>query len=201
MVQLGIFGIVQVFNFEGTLYLLGTFIRQGNGLLLFVYGVVLVPLQVPHHHVSLLIEYGALVALTGNDQGRTGFVNQDGVHFVHDGVVVTPLSQLRLADDHVVPQVVKTQLIVGAVGNVAGIGLATLGTVHIMDDQAHAEPQEAVHLAHPLTVTARQIIVHRHHVDALAAQCIQIGRQGGHQGFAFTGLHFGNTSLMQHNAA
>ena len=201
VVQLGIFGIVQVFDFEGTLHLLGTFIRQGNGLLLFVYGVVLVPLQVPHHHVCLLVEHGALVTLTGNDQRRAGFINQDGVHFVHDGVVVTTLGQLRLADDHVVPQVVKAQLIVGAIGNVAGIGLAAFGTVHIMNDQAHAEPQEAVHLAHPLTVAASQIIVHRHHMDALAAQCIQIGRQGGHQSFALAGLHLGNTSLMQHNAA
>ena len=38
-------------------------------------------------------------------------------------------------------------------------------------------------------------------MDAFSGQCVQIGRQNGHQGFAFTGFHFRNPALMEHNAA
>ena len=34
--------------------------------------------------------------------------------------------------------------------------------------QADLQPQELVHLAHPLGVAAGQVVVHRHHVHALA---------------------------------
>ena len=38
-------------------------------------------------------------------------------------------------------------------------------------------------------------------MHALAAQRVQIGGQGGHQRFAFTGAHLGDASLMQDDAA
>ena len=38
-------------------------------------------------------------------------------------------------------------------------------------------------------------------MDAPARQGIEIGRQNGHQGFAFAGFHLGDAALMQHNAA
>ena len=56
-----------------------------------------------------------------------------------------------------------------------------------------------MNLAHPLGVTVCQIVVDRHDVDALAFQCVQVSRKSGHQGLTFTGLHLGDTSLMQDN--
>ena len=34
-----------------------------------------------------------------------------------------------------------------------------------------------------------------------AGQGVEVGGHGGHQGFAFTGLHFGDLALVQHDAA
>ena len=56
-------------------------------------------------------------------------------------------------------------------------------------------------LAHPLGVTAGQIVVDGDHMDAFARQGVEVGGQNGHQGFTFTGAHFGNAALMQHDAA
>ena len=111
------------------------------------------------------------------------------------------LHQLALADDHVVAQVVEAQLVVRAVGDVAGIGGAAFGAVQIVDDQADAQPHEAVDFAHPLAVAARQIVVDGHDVHALAGQRVQVRGQGGHQRFALAGLHLGDAPLMQHQAA
>ena len=70
----------------------------------------------------MLVELGGLVALAGDDQGGAGLVDEDGVHLVHDGEGVAPLDHVLLVDGHVVPQVVKAELVVGAVGDVGGVG-------------------------------------------------------------------------------
>ena len=46
-----------------------------------------------------------------------------------------------------------------------------------------------------------QVIIHGHHVNALACKRTQIRRHGGNQSLAFTGLHFGNVAAVQGNAA
>ncbi len=42
-----------------------------------------------------------------------------------------------------------------------------------------------------------QVIVHRNHVDALARQSIQIGREHRHQGLTFTGLHLSDVAPVK----
>ena len=82
----------------------------------------------------------------------------------------------------------------------AGIGGPALLVGHAVDDQAHRQAQKAVDLAHPLAVALGQVVVDGDDVHALAGQGVEVGGQGGHQGFAFTGLHFGDAPLMEHDA-
>ena len=70
-----------------------------------------------------------------------------------------------------------------------------------MHDQADAQAQEAVHLAHPLAVAAGQVVVDGDDVHALARQSVEVGGQHGHQGLALTGLHLGDAPLVQDDAA
>ena len=56
-------------------------------------------------------------------------------------------------------------------------------------------------LTHPLGISFCQVIIDRNDMNALAVQCIQVGRKGGYQCLTFTSLHLRNTSLMQNNAA
>ena len=58
-----------------------------------------------------------------------------------------------------------------------------------------------MYFPHPLRVTVRQIIVNRDDMDAAAVQCVQIRRQCGDKRLTFTGLHLGDSSLMQDNTA
>ena len=75
---------------------------------------------------------------------------------------------------HVVAQVVESELVVGAVGNVGAIGGAALVVVQIVHDHAHRQPQKLVDLAHPLGVALGQVVVHRDHVHAMTQQRIQV---------------------------
>ena len=58
-----------------------------------------------------------------------------------------------------------------------------------------------MHLAHPLAVTSCKIIIDGDYVYALAREGVEVGREDSHKGLTFAGLHFGNTALMQNNAA
>ena len=114
---------------------------------------------------------------------------------------MAPLDQLLGIDGHVVPQVVKAELVVGAIGDVSPVSGLFFLTHDPVDDQADGKAHETEDLAHPFGVTLGQIVIDRNHMDALSGQGVQIGGQGGHQGLAFTGFHLSDTALVQDDAA
>ena len=158
-------------------------------------------LELPGHPVQDEVELGGLLGGAGDDQGRPGLVDQDGVHFVDDGVVEFALDVVLQGELHVVPKVVEAEFVVGAVGDVRGIGVTALVIVQAVDDGVHPQVQKIVNAAHPLGITFGQIIVDRDDVHALTGEGVEIGGHGGHQGLAFTGLHFSDLALVQDDAA
>ena len=80
------------------------------------------------------------------------------------------LHHIGFINRHIIAQVVKTQLVIRAVGDVAGIGLAALGIRHVMQDRADRQTQEAIHLTHQIRADLGQIVVHRDDMHAFARQ-------------------------------
>ena len=102
---------------------------------------------------------------------------------------------------HVVAQVVEAKLVVGAVGDVAGIGFHALAHFHARQNHAYAQAKVAVHAAHPLCVALGQIVVDRDDVHPVARERIEIrGRHAG-QRLALTGLHLDDRAVVQDDAA
>ena len=166
---------------------------EHGGAGLFVHGVVLRP-ELAHHPVHDAIGAHVLVRGAGDDERRARLVDEDGVHLVHDD----ELLGIKL---HVVAQIVEAEFVVGAVGDVRGVsGLAFL-VVQTVHDDAGAQAEETVELAHPLGVATGEVIVDRHHMHALAGQRIERHGQRGHKGLALAGLHFGDLALVQDHAA
>ena len=216
-----IFRICQVFNIKKLLYFLYTLLCQVNDFILFIDNEIsgfrdllahdgghlrhlaasFAPFQLACQDIADLIEFCGFPALAGNDQRRSRLVDQYGVHLVDDGVVQISLYQLFFVDHHVITKIIKSQLIVGHVGNVAGIGRPALVAFHGIEHNAHGQSQKFMNLSHPLSITVSQIIIDRHNVDALAFQRIQISRKSRHQRLSFTGFHLRNPSLMQNDTA
>ena len=210
-------GIGQVLNIEPCFGFLNAAFGQGAGLVLFVHNVITVNLFIGFHFVvqfnddrlfqrfgkvvRALVHHAGIFALAGDDQRGTGFINQDGVHLVHDGVSMAALHHAGLVNHHVVTQVVKAKLVVGAVSNIRQVSLAAVLRLYVMDNQADRQAKKAVNLAHPFAVALGQVIVDGNNMHAFAGQGIQVNGHGGHQGLAFTGLHLGNAGTMKHNAA
>ena len=182
----GVFHVGEVFQPEGALGLGDAARGEGGAARLLVHDVVGVQilalllllvdggidhlLEAAHEIVRLAVEVSALVALAGDDERRPRLVDEDGVHLVHDREGVPALHHLLLVERHVVAQVVEAHLVVRAVGDVAVVSGAALVVVEAVDDQAHGQAHEAVHLAHPLAVAAGQIVVDGNDVHALAGQ-------------------------------
>ena len=55
--------------------------------------------------------------------------------------------------------------------------------------------------SHPFGVASGKVIVHRHHMDALALDRIEVGGQRGDQRLALARPHLGNLAAMQHDPA
>ena len=217
VVQGGVLRVGQIFHMEILLRFLHALGGKGSGAGLLVHDIVLDAvlillrllvglgndglLQGPDKHLRHVVHLGGLLPHTGNNQGGAGLVDEDGVHLVHDGEVVAPLDQLAAVESHVVPQVIEPHLVVGTVGNIGGVSLLPLGLVQTVDNQAHGQAQEAIDLAHPLAVALGQVVVDGDDVDALSGQGVEVSGQGCHQGLAFTGLHLGDTALMEDHAA
>jgi hypothetical protein len=143
----------------------------------------------------------ALLGRAADDQRGPRLVDEDRVDLVHDGVGMAALDALLQAPGHVVAQVVETELVVGAVGDVGGVLLAALLRGHLGEDDADLQAEEAVHPAHPLGVALGQVVVDRDDVHALAGQRVEVGGQGGHQGLALTGAHLGDVPAVQRGTA
>ncbi len=115
--------------------------------------------------------------------------------------MVAALDHLAHIVSQVVAQIVEAEFVVGAVGDVGGVGAVALALAQAVDDDAHVHAQEAVDLPHPLRVALGQIVVDGDHVHALAGQGVEIDGQGGDQGLAFAGPHLGDAAPVQHHAA
>ena len=111
------------------LYILMPRFGQLNLALLFVDGEVArlflrVRLEQGDHAIDALVQLGAVFGCARDYQRRARLVDQDRVYLVHDGKAQRPLQLILQRERHIVPQVIKAELVVGAVDNVATIGRA-----------------------------------------------------------------------------
>ena len=66
---------------------------------------------------------------------------------------------------------------------------------------AHGYAEELVNLAHPLGVSAGQVVIDCNDVDALSCERVQVNRARSNQRLALAGAHLGDGALVQHQPA
>ena len=199
--ECGVTRLVQVVDAEEVLDLGDARVEHADDLLLLVDLIVLVAGQLRHETRELAVPTGHVaLGRAGDDQRGMGLIDEDGVDLIDDGVMVAALHQIGLLPRHVVAQVVEAELVVGAVGDVGVVLLAALRRLLVGDDAADVHAEEAVDTTHQLALVARQVVVDRDHVHALAFECVQVARERRDQSLAFTGLHFGDIAPVQGRA-
>ena len=171
---------------------------HGDGALLLVdLEIALVELR--DERVDRVVELGTVVERAGNDQRRTRFVDENGVDLVDDRIDVATLDHLFDAVLHIVAQIVEAELVIGPVGDVAGVGLLALLVVEPVHDHAGGQAEKLVDFAHPFGVALGEVVIDGHDVHAAPVQRVEIDRQGRDQRLAFAGPHFRYPALVQHH--
>ena len=201
MVDFHVLRIGKVFDTKELFACAHTILSKRNRFLLFVHLKIHGRLQAHHESVCRLVEVGRLCAGAGNNQRGSGFVDQNGVHFVDDGVVELALHQVLAVDDHIVAEVIKAKLVVCAVGDVCHISLSPLLVCDAVHHAADSQTEEAVQLSHPLRVTLCEVVIYCDNMHTLARNCVQISRQRCDKRLTFTCLHFSYVSAVEHYAA
>ena len=199
-VLVGVLGVGDVEHPEISLRLRDAVVGEHDGLFLLVDGVIL-GRERADKRVGGLVELVGLVAPARDDERRARLVDEDGVHLVDDGEVEPALHLEALALHHVVAQKIEAELVVGAVGDVAGIGGALVVRGLSRDDDADGKPHETVHFAHPRRVAGGEVIVDGHHMDAVARERVEIGGKHRNQRLAFARRHLGDSALVQRDCA
>ena len=115
--------------------------------------------------------------------------------------MVAALHALLGASDHVVAQVIETELGVGAVGDVCLVGRTLELERHVVLEQTDGHTQILIDTTHPLGVTLGQVVVDGNDVHALAGDGIEVAGQRRNECLALAGLHLGNMTLMKRHGA
>ena len=162
---------------------------------------VLAALKATHGTREVLVGAGGLGAGARDDERGTRLVDQDGVNLVDDGVVVAALHTLLGAGNHVIAQVIETELGVGAVRDVGLVGRTLELERHVVLEQTDGHAQVLVDAAHPLGIALCQVIVDGNDMHALAGDSVEVAGQGGDERLALAGLHLGDVALVQCHGA
>ena len=142
-----------------------------------------------------------IIRLTGNDQRRSRFINQNRVDFIDNAVMVTALNFLLNRPRHVIAQIIETELVVGSVSDIAAVRLPLGIVIHVGKHCSDGDSQQIIHRSHPISVALCQIIVDSNDMNAFTAQRIEVRRRYARQRLSFTGLHFGDLSVVQDDSA
>ena len=168
-----------VVDAEHPLHLVGAGLGDGDLLELLVDDVVLLRGQARNEARELEVLVGRLLGVAADDERRARLVDEDVVDLVHDREEVAALRAALEVDDEVVAQEVEAELVVRAVRDVRGVGLAPrdgpqvaqalIGRVMVRVEQergvvldrsdAHPEPMEDG--ADPLRVALGEVVVRR----------------------------------------
>ena len=194
--------VVQVLHAEGALDLLDARLEGGDAALLLVDLVVLVALEAADHAGELVVELRRVADPARDDERGAGLVHEDRVDLVDDRVRVAALHLVGQRHRHVVAEVVEAELVVRAVGDVAGVLRPLVHRVEVTrDHEADVEAEEVVHPAHPLRVERGEVVVHGDEVDALAGERVEVHGQRRHEGLALARLHLGDPPEVEGGAA
>ena len=104
-------------------------------------------------------------------------------------------------EDHVVAQVVETEFVVGAVGDIRRVRRLLEVVAHLRQVDADGQSQETVDPAHPVGIALGEVIVDGDDVNAAAGQRIEVCGQRSDQRLALAGAHFGDLPVVQAHAA
>ena len=149
--------------------------------------------------VGLSIHIGRFAAHSGNNKRSSRFIDKDTIDLVDDSINEFTLNHLLFSVNHVITEVIESEFIIRTIRNIRIICFTAVGIIHVMNDQSDGKTKITVHLTHPFTISAGEVIINRNYVNSAAGKSIKINRQCSNKCFTFTCLHLSDSALMKNN--
>ncbi len=212
----GVFRIGQIIQPEKSLGFFNTRRRQNGVVCFFVNDIVgihiivaFLLIQFFYHKFShgarqslgLFVKVGSRLSGARNNQRCSRLVNENGIHLVHNGKYMPALRHLLLIYDHVIPQIIESELIVGSIGNIGTVSFLFLRRGLPMYHQSRGQAHKGIYTPHFFRTHTRQIIIDGYNMYTFSRQSVEISRKRCNQGFTFSRFHLGNTALVQYDTA
>ena len=168
MYQLGVIHIIQILDFEVTLCDTYTLFTQ-HDLTGFFINFKIIPLQTFCECIRLQVQVCCFFRATGNDQRRSGFIDQNGIDLIDDCDMQPAQHAVLHIGNHIITQIIKAQLGVCGICNITVKCITLLRWCQRAGVYTDTQTQEPVNLSHPFRITACQIVVDSNNVYPLAA--------------------------------
>ncbi len=205
-----------------------TFFGKAGVVVLLIGGPVLLGFELDNDLVDLVVDGDVLHRRAADDVRGSGFVDQNRVNFVDDGEVELTHAEVFFAERHVVSEVVKSEFVVGSVGDVARVGFPAdagaevevarvsefvaarlidvaaaelVGLFALTLDDSDTEAEEVVNRTHPDGVASGEVVVDGNEVGTASGECVEDQRRSSNKGLSFTSLHFGDSTLVENETA
>lgn len=165
MYQLGVIHIIQILDFEVTLCDTYTLFTQHN-----LTGFSSISKSSPFRrfaNASACRYRFAVFRTTGNDQRRSGFIDQNGIDLIDDCDMQPAQHAVLHIGNHIVAQIIKSQLGVCGICNITVKCITLLRWCQRAGVYTDTQAQEPVNLSHPFRITACQIVVDSNNVYPL----------------------------------
>ena len=105
---------------------------------------------------------------TRNDEWCSCFVDQYGVHLIHDCEEVRSLHHVFGFIHHIVTEIVKAEFIIRSISDIGRIFMMSLMRLHIGLNTSDIDIEEIKNGFHPFTISACEIIIDSNEMDAFA---------------------------------
>ncbi len=193
--------IIEVLDAQKLFNALDTFFGENDAPGLLVLCKVNLLLQAGHDGVNIVVLVGGVLGQPGYDERRSGFIHQDTIDLVHDGVGQILLDIILQGEFHIVPEIIEAKLVVCPVDHIGPVSLFPLQVSHVVLNNTNFQTEEFIDSPHPFGIPASQIVVHRHHVNTGPREGVEINRKGCNEGLSFPGFHLGDLSLVKNYPA
>ena len=88
--------------------------------------------QLSCKYITCFIQFGRFTTLSGNDKRCSCLINKNRVDLIDNGILKASLYQLLFVNYHVISQVIKSQFIIGNIGNITIILFTAFIIFHII---------------------------------------------------------------------
>ena len=116
---------------------------------------------------------GLATDTAGDDQRHARLVDEKRVGFVHQREMERPVNKRLTVHGQQIAQMIESGLFGRHIGDVGEVGATAFVGRHALLNESDREPKHRVQRPHPLGVPARQVIIERQDMRALAGEGAQ----------------------------